>query len=368
MSRLFAVALVVGLALSAARAAEAPARARSPVSADSIEAARANGGDDTDPSLIAKAEILLDRAHVSPGEIDGSDGDNYRSAVRALQQVRGLAVSGKLDAGAWSALTEDHSAVLKTYAISDADVAGPFTKAIPARLVEMARLPGLSYTSAVAELAEKFHMSQDLMRKLNPHADFSRKGTEIAVADVEEMRLAPGRRSIEAVPPKGGDGPTAATIVIDKPGRNLRAYDQDGKFLAFYPVTVGSEEKPAPSGVFNVRGVDWNPEYHYDPKFAWKEVKTRRKLTIGPGPNNPVGLVWIDLTAPSYGLHGTPSPAAIGKTESHGCVRLTNWDAANLAAMARPGTVVRFEDADSPVVATLPIDAATESQSARPAP
>ena len=111
----------------------------------------------------------------------------------------------------------------------------------------------------------------------------------------------------------------------------------------------GSEEKPAPSGIFKVKGVEWNPAYHYDPKFAWKEVKTKRKLTVAPGPNNPVGLVWIDLTASSYGIHGTPGPEAIGKTESHGCIRLTNWDAVDLAMMARLGTVVRFDDHDSPV-------------------
>jgi lipoprotein-anchoring transpeptidase ErfK/SrfK len=130
--------------------------------------------------------------------------------------------------------------------------------------------------------------------------------------------------------------------------RNLRAYDRDGGLLAFYPATVGSEEKPAPSGIFEVRSVDWNPQYHYDPKFAWKGVKTNRKLTVQPG-HNPVGLVWINLTAPSYGIHGTPAPENISKTQSHGCVRLTNWDVVNLATMARPGTSVRFQDQDTPV-------------------
>ena len=144
-----------------------------------------------------------------------------------------------------------------------------------------------------------------------------------------------------------------ATIVVDKPARNVRAYDKEGKLLAYYPGTIGSEEKPAPSGAFKVRGVSWNPDYIYDPKFAWKGVNVKHKLTIRPGPNNPVGLVWIDLTAPTYGIHGTPEPANIGKTKSHGCIRLTNWDAVDLAAMVRPGTIVKFEDEDSPV-APLP--------------
>jgi len=269
-----------------------------PVAAASIANAAPNGADDKDPSLIAKAEILLDRAHFSPGEIDGTDGDNFRGAIRAFKAAKGLAVTGKLDAGAWSALTSRDSApVLKSYTISDADVAGPFTKAIPTQLEAMARLPGLSYTSALAELAEKFHMSQDLLRRLNPRADFNRAGTQIMVADVPEMQLAPGRHAVEAVPPKDKEGTVVATIVVDKP-RNVRAYDREGKLLAFYPASIGSEEKPAPSGDFKVKGANWNPAYHYDPKFAWKEVKTKRKLTVAAGPNNPVGLVWIALTAP----------------------------------------------------------------------
>jgi lipoprotein-anchoring transpeptidase ErfK/SrfK len=213
----------------------------------------------------------------------------------------------------------------------------------------MARLRGLSYTRPLSEIAEKFHMSPNLLRELNPHADFGRRGTAILVADVPQMQLRSGRFTIEAVPPIENAGPTAATIVVDKPARNVRAYDREGRLLAFYPATIGSEEKRAPSGVFKVRSVDWNPQYHYDPKFAWKGVKSRRKLTIQPGPNNPVGLVWIDLTAPSYGIHGTPAPEDIAKTQSHGCIRLTNWDAVDLAAMARSGTSVRFEDQDTPV-------------------
>jgi lipoprotein-anchoring transpeptidase ErfK/SrfK len=352
MSRAVSFALICGLAASASDAVVA---APSPTTLGSaIAGAAPKNSDDKNPRLIAKAEVLLARAHFSPGEIDGFDGDNFRNAVRAFQQVNGLPVSGNLDAQTWSALTtKDSASVLKAYTISRADVSGPFTRAIPTNLVAMARLPGLSYTSAQAELAEKFHMSQSLLRQLNPRADFARAGTEITVASVPEMNLRSGRRSVEVVPPqnapKPSDDPSDATIVIDKPARNLRVYDRDGKFLAFYPATIGSEEKPAPSGDFKVKGIVWNPDYQYDPKFAWKGVNAKRKLTVGPGPNNPVGLVWIDLTDPSYGIHGTPAPEDIGKTQSHGCIRLTNWDAVDLARMARPGTTVRFEDEDSPV-------------------
>ena len=325
--------------------------------AASIDASAPSGKNDSDPSLIAKAEVLLDRDHFSPGEIDGVDGDNYRRAVRAFQQANNLPTTGILDAGTWNALTSNVSEpVLNPYTITDADLAGPFDRLIPVDLKQMAQLPGLSYTSPLAELAEKFHMNMEFLRRLNPRADFEHPGQQIVVADVKALNLRAGRDTFEATPANINDqaaSESVATIVVDKPARNVRAYDKEGKVLAYYPATIGSEEKPAPSGAFKVRAISWNPDYIYDPKFAWKGVNVRHKLTIRPGPNNPVGLAWIDLTAPTYGIHGTPEPADIGKTESHGCIRLTNWDAVDLAGMVRPGTIVKFEDEDSPV-APLP--------------
>ncbi len=191
-------------------------------------------------------------------------------------------------------------------------------------------------------------MSQDLLRRLNQHARFDHAGEQIIVANVAPMALHDSRDTVEAVPLKkqNREDASVATIVVEKASRDVRAYDKDGKLLGFYPATIGSAEKPAPSGTFEVRRVAYNPEYHYNPKFAWKGVKAKESLTIKPGPNNPVGLVWIDLTAPSYGIHGTPDPDKIGKTESHGCIRLTNWDALDLAGMVHKGTVVRFTDSD----------------------
>jgi lipoprotein-anchoring transpeptidase ErfK/SrfK len=353
MTRVVPVFFLAAFASFPAAAAHMRPVAAPEVTAASINASAPNGRNDSEPSLIAKAEVLLDRDHFSPGEIDGMNGDNYRGALRAFQQANSLPATGILDTDTWNALISNASEpVLKPYMITDADLAGPFDKRIPVDLKQMAELHGLSYTSPLAELAEKFHMNMEFLRKLNPGADFERSGQEIVIADVKPLNLRAGRDTFEAIPPNNNEGAaneSVATIVVDKPARNVRAYDKEGRLLAFYPATIGSEEKPAPSGVFKVRGVAWNPDYIYDPKFAWKGVNVRHKLTIRPGPNNPVGLVWIDLTAPTYGIHGTPDPADIGKTESHGCIRLTNWDAVDLAAMVRPGTLVKFEDEDSPV-------------------
>jgi lipoprotein-anchoring transpeptidase ErfK/SrfK len=212
------------------------------------------------------------------------------------------------------------------YEISEADVKGPFTEKIPANFEAMAKLPRLDYASPRDELAERFHVSESLLAALNPGIDFARAGARIAVTDVPQRP-----RHVKV-----------AKLVIDKQARSLSAFDADGNLVGFYPASIGSAAKPAPSGEFKVKGVAHNPTYHYDPRFGFKGVKAQHKFTIQPGPKNPVGLVWINLTAPSYGIHGTPAPEKIGKTESHGCIRLTNWDALDLAGMVQRGTVVDF--------------------------
>jgi lipoprotein-anchoring transpeptidase ErfK/SrfK len=276
------------------------------------------------PGLI-KAEVLLDRAHFSPGVIDGRFGQNVHNAIAAFETAHGLPADGNLTPAVWNTLVADRRPVLQTYVITAQDVQGPFIGSVPAKFPTEAKLPYMGFTSVVQAIAEKFHMSEDLVTALNPNVDLSKAGASIVVA----------------APDQGQLPEPVARIEVDKAAAALRAYDAQGRLIADYPATVGSEEKPSPSGDLKVAHVDWNPTYHYDPKqlhFA----KVNYRFDIQPGPNNPVGVVWIALSKPTYGIHGAPSPEKIGKTASHGCVRLTNWDAMELAGAVKPGVGVDF--------------------------
>jgi lipoprotein-anchoring transpeptidase ErfK/SrfK len=285
--------------------------------------------DGPDPVLI-RAQVLLARARFSPGVIDGRDGDNFRRALKAFEAARGLPSDGVLDAASWRSLTlRDSQPVVGRYRITAQDVAGPFTPVPPpSELRKMAKLDRLGYADAAEMLAERYHMDEQALRQLNPSVDFAEAGETIVVA-------VPGRPDLEA---------EVARIEIDKGRAAVRAYDAANRLLATYPATVGSTDRPSPSGQMKVNGVAKAPTYQYDPSrltFGRKKAGGK-KLSIAAGPNNPVGAVWIDLSKDTYGIHGTPDPDHVGKTASHGCVRLTNWDAEQLAAAVKPGTTVRF--------------------------
>ncbi|RYF92628.1 MAG: murein L,D-transpeptidase [Caulobacteraceae bacterium] len=288
--------------------------------------------DDARAPAVLRAQILLDRARFSPGVIDGTAGENLRQAVAAYEEANALPVDGEMDEQVFAKLTAaDSRPVLADYTVTADDVKGPFIT-LGDKMTEQAKLPSMGFESAKEALAEKFHMTQELLDQLNPGADFAAAGTKIVVAQVGD----------DALPAD------VALIEVDKADKALRAFDAGGKLLAFYPSTIGSDERPAPEGLLKVTGVAQDPTYTFDPKrLTYSQPGVKGKLTLPPGPNNPVGSVWIALSKETFGIHGSDEPKEIGKKFSHGCIRLTNWDIEELASKVKAGVKVSFVEASA---------------------
>lgn len=274
---------------------------------------------------LAALQVLLDRMGASPGVIDGRMGENVENALDAYREITGSELELE-DAIAVTALLEETGGpAFTSYTITGADMDGPFVAAVPVDYAEKAALSHLSYTSPAEKLAERFHMDESYLKALNPGADFAQPGTVITAANV-------GRNVDRPV----------ARIIADKGKEQVRAYDGAGALVAAYPSTIGSTDTPSPTGAHTVERIALDPDYTYNPKINFKQGENDKILKIPPGPNGPVGTVWIALSKPTYGIHGTPEPSKIGKTNSNGCIRLTNWDAQELAKLVKQGVTVEF--------------------------
>ena len=289
---------------------------------------------ESNPDTTAIAtQVALDRAGFSSGVLDGKMGMNTRKAMEAYRAREGRDI-------------EPSAEPLIEYRITDQDVAGPFTQTIPADLVEQSKLQALEYKSVDEMIAERFHTTPAALRQFNPAATFA-AGDAIRVPNVEPMTRPATQPAASTAKPVGTAGradPKSGVVTVSKAAGAATFTDQSGKVVFFAPVTTGSENDPLPIGEWKVNGVQFNPTFRYNPDLFWDADPSHTKAKIPPGPNGPVGLVWIDISKEHYGLHGTPEPSTIGRTESHGCVRLTNWDALRLASLVGPGTKVVFTE------------------------
>lgn len=271
------------------------------------------------PDLLA-VQVLLDRAGFSPGEIDGVGGPNTDRAIEAYEAARKTTIA-EAQAAAEPATV--------SYTITPQDHAAPLTPNIPKDMMAKAKLQKLNYSTLVEMLGERFHASPALLKKLNPKSQFA-AGDQITVPNTEIVS------TLESKPIPN------IVVTVSKSNSTLTVTDPAGAVLMHAPVTSGSEYDPLPIGSWIVNAVARNPVFNYNPDLFWDADPKHAKAKIPAGPNGPVGVVWIDISKPHYGIHGTPEPGTVGHTESHGCVRLTNWDALKLAAMVGKGTKVEF--------------------------
>ncbi|PDT81225.1 L,D-transpeptidase [Sinorhizobium sp. BJ1] len=320
---LFAASLTLGLSGSAG-AQELRPESINDASVASIPSERPSSAAPRPEPAIVHLQVLLDRAGSSPGVIDGYYGENVTKAVAGFEAMQGLPADGKLDPQVIEKLS-DGKPVIEPYVISEDD-AKDLVESIPEDYAKQAEMEHLGYTSVAERLSERFHMDIDLLKALNPGSAFAVGGT-VSVA----------------IPGVAKEGKVKRIEARRRAGQVL-AFAEDGSLLSVYPATIGSEESPSPSGTHKVKGVAREPTYVYNPKLNYQQGDNTEVLTLPKGPNGPVGSVWIDLTEPTYGIHGTPEPSLIDKAGSHGCIRLTNWDAEELAAMVKPGVIVEFTD------------------------
>ena len=341
-----------------------PLAAHDPAIGQPIDPAQA----DDQPRPVMQAQVVLDRLGFTPGVVDGKEGLSTRNAVAGFQEAKGLTITGQLDEPTRHALAQwNNIPATRVITIPAAFASGQFAP-LPEQPEAQAKLSALGYESLDEKLAERFHTTVETLQALNPRpgtppptatatatatppagTSYFKAGDKVRVPNVGADIIDPAAvtdadwRNTLASLGVGSSQPKVDKIVVSKSKGTLKAYDGAGKLVGMFTATMGSEHDPLPLGNWKVKGVAHNPPFHYNPKLFWDVSDSKDKQLLPPGPNGPVGVAWIDINKPHYGIHGTPHPETIGRAESHGCVRLTNWDVARLSQMVNPGTQIVFE-------------------------
>jgi lipoprotein-anchoring transpeptidase ErfK/SrfK len=301
-------------------------------------------GDVAGPSVL-RVQILLDRALFSPGIVDGRWGRNTEKAVYWLQRREGLNASGHVDQATWERLQQLASQpreLVRAVRLTQDDVAGPFVT-LPDEYYDRRDMECQCYESLAEKLAELHHTTEGLLGQLNPDVDLNavQAGAELYVPALDRVDSA---RQSGPVAPAAGAASRIAKIVISDGGRYLHALDASNRIVYHFPATLGSDYSPSPTGDYSITNIAHDPSWHYQPDLLEGVDDDDPDAVLPPGPNNAVGVVWMQLSRPHYGIHGTSAPETIGYATSNGCVRLTNWDAEFLARRVDAGVPVEFRD------------------------
>jgi lipoprotein-anchoring transpeptidase ErfK/SrfK len=308
---------------------------------------------------VFHAQVLLDLAGFPTGVIDGKKGMVYEQALRGFQQARGLPVTGELDGRTKAALLQDRRPSTRMLQLTAEDVSGPFVYPFPEDPAAQERLNGLHYRNMLEKLAERFHTTPRTIVALN--------GPDKLIGPGQVLRLPnvlPGSRDYGQTADQkqaqllnlynvNSAQPQASFVVVDKSEGVMRVYAgevpegnrvdvDEGRLVAQFPVTMGSEKYPLPLGRWRATTYAFLPPFKYQPDILLN-AKSDREHNLPPGPNGPVGVAWLDLTKEHYGIHGTNEPSTIGRAESSGCIRLANWDVVRLSRMLKPGFTAIFQ-------------------------